>query len=99
MRDKPRVTRQQYWRAQLTRITVLLVIWAIAGIGMGILFVEPLNNINFFGMPFGFWMAQQGSIYVFVILIFVFAFTAGRADREAGLDETPETTTGPSAAH
>ncbi|GAB5520095.1 MAG: DUF4212 domain-containing protein [Rhodothermales bacterium] len=91
--------RQRYWQKQIRRITVLLAIWAIVAFGMSILFVEPLNTINADSMPLGFWMAQQGSIYVFVILLLVNALLADRADREFGLDETATTTSGASDAH
>jgi putative solute:sodium symporter small subunit len=57
------------------------------GFGLSILLVEQLNEIHLGGMPFGFWMAQQGSIFVFVLLILVYALLSERADREVGLDE------------
>jgi putative solute:sodium symporter small subunit len=84
--------RAAYWRKTLVRTTVLLSIWFLVGPVMGILLAEPLNAFSIGGIPFGFWMAQQGSIYVFVILIFVYAWLSDRADREAGVDETPGTT-------
>ena len=83
----PTMTRQAYWLRQRKRIAILLVVWAVVSLGMGVLFVEPLNAINFGGIPFGFWMAQQGSIFVFVSLILIYALASDRADREAGLDE------------
>jgi putative solute:sodium symporter small subunit len=86
--------RRAYWRQTLQRTVILLAIWFLAGPIMGILLAEQLNSIHLGGMPFGFWMAQQGSIYVFVILIFVYAWLSDRADRLAGVDETPETTRG-----
>ncbi len=70
-----------YWRANIRLIRTLLLIWAFVSLGCSILFVQPLNSINFFGVPFGFWMAQQGSIYVFVILIFVYAIQMDKLDR------------------
>jgi putative solute:sodium symporter small subunit len=83
---------QAYWRRTLRRILLLLAIWAVAGPVMGILLVEPLNRVSIGGIPFGFWMAQQGAIYVFVILIFVNAWLADRTDREFDVHETAETT-------
>ncbi|MBE9180026.1 DUF4212 domain-containing protein [Oculatella sp. LEGE 06141] len=74
--------KQAYWRANTTLIRNLLIIWAIASIGLSILFVEPLNAIRFGSVPFGFWMAQQGSIYIFVILIFVYAAQMDKIDRK-----------------
>ncbi|MGL4882124.1 MAG: DUF4212 domain-containing protein [Waterburya sp.] len=70
-----------YWRANIRLIRTLLLIWAFVSLGCSILLVQPLNSINFFGVPFGFWMAQQGSIYVFVILIFVYAIQMDKLDR------------------
>ncbi len=72
-----------HWRATLRRIAILLAIWALVGPVMSILFVEQLNTLSIAGVPFGFWMGQQGSIYVFVILIFVNAWMADRLDRKA----------------
>jgi putative solute:sodium symporter small subunit len=83
---------QAYWRRSLRRILVLLAIWLLAGPVMGIVLVEPLNRFRIAGVPFGFWMAQQGAIYVFVVLIFVNAWLADRTDREFDVHETSETT-------
>ena len=79
--------RRAYWHRTLRRILLLLAIWFLAGPLMGIILVEPLNRFSVGGAPFGFWMAQQGSIYVFVVLIFVNAWLADRQDREFGVDE------------
>jgi putative solute:sodium symporter small subunit len=84
--------RDRYWRGTLTRIVALLAVWVLVGPVMGIVFVEPLNRFSLGGVPFGFWMAQQGSIYVFVVLIFVNAWLADRADREFDVHETASTT-------
>lgn len=91
--------RRLYWRRQIRRTLLLLTIWAVVAFGMSILFVEPLNAFQLGGLPFGFWMAQQGSIYVFILLILVYAVLSERADRAAGLDETPEHTSGPGMGH
>ena len=77
----------RYWKTNAKLIGVLLSIWAFVSLGCGILFVEPLNRITFFGAPFGFWMAQQGSIYVFVLLIFVYAWRMDKIDHEFHMDE------------
>lgn len=74
--------RQAYWRANTALIRNLLIIWAVVSLGMSILLVQPLNTIRFFGVPFGFWMAQQGSIYVFVALIFVYAVQMDKLDKK-----------------
>ncbi|MEX0747844.1 MAG: DUF4212 domain-containing protein [Rhodothermales bacterium] len=83
----PTIDRKTYWRRQLRRTSILLVIWAIVGFGLSILFVEQLNHVHLGDMPLGFWMAQQGAIYVFIVLILVYALLSEKADREAGLDE------------
>jgi putative solute:sodium symporter small subunit len=75
--------RRAHWRATVRRIVLLLLIWALVGPVMSTLFVEQLNAFTIAGLPFGFWMGQQGSIYVFVILIFVNAWLADRLDRDS----------------
>lgn len=79
--------RREYWRRNLRIMAVLLTIWALVSYGAGILFVEPLNNITFMGFPFGFWMAQQGSLITFVILIAVYVWRMDKLDAEYGIDE------------
>lgn len=71
-----------YWRKNVALIRNLLIVWAIVSLVFSILLVEPLNTIRFFGVPFGFWMAQQGSILVFVALIFIYAIQMDKLDRE-----------------
>ena len=66
---------------------ILLVIWFAVSFGAGILFVDLLNNIQFFGFPLGFWFAQQGSIYTFVILIFVYVWKMNKLDRKYDFHE------------
>ena len=92
MSSHPAFDRELYWRRTVRRILALLAVWLLAGPIMSIVLVEPLNRVSLDGVPFGFWMAQQGSIYVFVVLIFLNAWLADRADREFGVQETPETT-------
>lgn len=70
------------WRRLLRRTALLLAVWFLVGPVLGILAVEPLNRITMSGLPLGFWISQQGAIYVFVILIFINAWLADRADRE-----------------
>ncbi len=79
--------RRAYWRANVRLITVLLSIWAIVSYGCGILFVEQLNRFHIGKLPLGFWFAQQGAIYVFVVLIFVYAWAMDRLDRKYGVAE------------
>lgn len=78
---------RSYWRRTLRRILALLAIWFTVGPVMSIVLVEPLNRFTLGGVPFGFWMAQQGSIFVFVILVFVNAWLADRTDRHYGVEE------------
>ena len=78
-----------YWRRNLRYVGILLGIWFLVSYGAGILFVDALNEIRVpgTGFPLGFWFAQQGSIYVFVVLIFVYVFLMNRLDREFDVDE------------
>lgn len=87
MSAEPTFDRRAYWRRTLRRLLTLLAIWLIAGPVMSIVFVEPLNRFSIGGAPFGFWMAHQGSMYVFVVLIFANAWLADRLDREFGVNE------------
>ena len=79
--------RKAYWRRNLRLLAVLLTIWAAVSFGAGILFVEPLNEVEFIGFPLGFWFAQQGSIITFVILIAVYVWRMDKLDAEFGIDE------------
>ncbi len=88
--DGPRreLTRAHaYWRANLRLVASLLAVWFAVSFGCGILFVEPLNRIEMFGFPLGFWFAQQGAIFVFVLLVFFYAAAMRRIDRRYGLDD------------
>jgi putative solute:sodium symporter small subunit len=78
--------RQAYWRANTALIRNLLIVWALVSLGFSILLVEPLNNFRIGSLPFGFWMAQQGSIYVFVVLIFIYAAQMDKLDRKYGMN-------------
>ena len=82
--------RRDYWRRNLRLMAVLLSVWALVSFGAGILFVEPLNNIDFLGFPLGFWFAQQGSIITFVILIAIYVWRMDKLDAEYGIDEYEE---------
>ena len=73
-----------YWRANRRLIAGLLLIWAVVSYGCSILFIEQLNTFKIGSLPLGFWFAQQGSIYVFVVLIFVYAFAMDRIDKKYG---------------
>ena len=78
--------KRAYWRANLSLMAKLLTVWFVFSYGLGILLVEPLNNFHIGGFPLGFWFAQQGSIYVFIVLIFIYARVMDRLDREHGVD-------------
>ena len=79
--------RRAYWRANLRLIVACLVAWFVVSYGFGIVFVEELNRIHLGGFALGFWFAQQGSIYVFVLLIFFYAWRMNRLDRRYGVRE------------
>lgn len=79
--------RSAYWRANMRLVGILLVIWFIVSFGFGILLKEPLDSIQFFGFRLGFWFAQQGSIYTFLVLIFVYAYKMNKLDREFDVHE------------
>ena len=76
-----------YWKKNIRLVISLLSIWFVVSFGMAILFVDVLDNIRFFGFKFGFWMAQQGSIFCFVILIFVYVYKMNKLDHKYGVDE------------
>ena len=78
---------RRYWRTNLRYLAVLLAIWFVVSYGCGILFVDQLDRIQVGGFKLGFWFAQQGSIYVFVALIFVYVRRMNRLDAEFGVDE------------
>ena len=76
-----------YWKQNLKYLVLLLSIWFIVSYGAGILFKEALNQITLGGFKLGFWFAQQGSIYVFVILIFIYVRLMNNLDKKYGYDE------------
>ena len=80
-------SRERYWRTNLKYLAILLTIWFVVSFGCGILFVDQLDRIRLGGFKLGFWFAQQGSIYVFVALIFVYVVLMNRLDRACGVDE------------
>lgn len=79
--------RKEYWRRNLRLVAVCMVIWFIVSYVFGIILVEPLNNIRIGGYKLGFWFAQQGSIYTFVVLIFFYARRMNKLDREFSVQE------------
>ena len=77
----------EYWKRNLGVMVILLSIWALVSYVFGILLVRPLNAISIGGFPLGFWFAQQGSIYVFVVLIFVYCAFMKKLDIEYDVHE------------
>ena len=83
MKDKT----QQYWKANLKIVFSLLVIWFISSFGFGIIFSDTLDQIRLGGFKLGFWFAQQGSIYIFVIIIFLYVWLMKRLDKKLSKEE------------
>ena len=79
-----------YWKANIRLTLILLSIWFLVSFVFGILLVDTLNQIPFFGFKLGFWWAQQGSIYVFIILIFTYTVMMQRIDRKFGVSDDDE---------
>jgi putative solute:sodium symporter small subunit len=79
-----------YWRANLKLMSVLLSIWFLVSFVFGIWIVDFLDQFHFFGFKLGFWFAQQGSIYIFVILIFVYVAQMSRLDKKFNVREEDE---------
>ena len=76
-----------YWQTNIRIITVCLIIWALVSFGFGIILRPLLSGISIGGTDLGFWFAQQGSILIFIVLIFWYALRMNRLDREHGVDE------------
>ncbi len=76
-----------YWQANLRLMLVLLVIWFSVSFLAGIIFVDFLNQFRLFGYKLGFWFSQQGSIYFFIVLIFVYAWRMNALDKKFGVEE------------
>ena len=87
---KTQEDRKAYWRANLQLMGVLMAIWFLVSFGAGILFVDTLNTIHIGGFKLGFWFAQQGSIFVFIALIFAYVYGMHRLDLKFGLDDKDE---------
>ncbi|MBT7240200.1 MAG: DUF4212 domain-containing protein [Flavobacteriaceae bacterium] len=78
---------QAYWKQNLKYLTILLIVWFSVSFGAGILFVNQLNLIKIGGFKLGFWFAQQGAIYTFVILILVYIRLMNKLDKKYGFQE------------
>ena len=82
-----KINAKAYWKENIRYLLVLLLIWFLVSYGAGILFKDALNQIKIGGFKLGFWFAQQGSMYVFVILIFVYVRLMNKLDKKYGYDE------------
>lgn len=78
---------KQYWKKNLQTLVILLSIWFMVSFGCGILWVEELNAYRLGGFKLGFWFAQQGSIYSFVVLIFVYVVRMNKLDQKFNVNE------------
>ena len=83
----PSTKMEQYWKKNLQTLALLLFIWFLVSFGFGILWVEELNTIRLGDFKLGFWFAQQGSIYSFVVLIFIYVIRMNALDREFKVNE------------
>jgi len=79
--------REQYWRANVRLMITCLVVWFVVSFGCGLLLVDVLNNFQLGGYKLGFWFAQQGSIYVFLFLVFFYAFRMNQLDKKFNVQE------------
>lgn len=78
---------QAYWQENVRLMLALLVVWFVVSFGCGVLLVDELNEFRLGGYRLGFWFAQQGSIYTFVVLIFIYSKKMGDLDRKYGVDD------------
>ena len=82
-----KIDKSAYWKANLRLLIGCLIIWFVVSYGFGIILVDALNNIRVGGVGLGFWFAQQGSIYTFLVLIFFYAWRMNKLDREHDVHE------------
>ena len=93
MSDSHSPKAQIYWKENIRLVLTLLAVWFLVSYVMAILFVDIFDNIRFFGFKFGFWMAQQGSIYCFVVIIFIYVYKMNKIDHKYQMSENHEETT------
>lgn len=77
----------EYWRENIRLLVKLLIVWFVVSFGFGILMVDFLNQYSLFGMKLGFWFAQQGAIYVFIALIFIYVVQIKKIEQRFGVDD------------
>lgn len=87
MAFKSEADAKAYWKENTSLVIKLLIVWFVVSFGCGILLVEPLNSISLGGYKLGFWFAQQGSIYTFVALIFIYTRKMAALDKKYGVAE------------
>jgi putative solute:sodium symporter small subunit len=85
--DEKQNKAKAYWKENIKYLCILLFIWAIVSYGAGIVFKDELNEFRLGGFKLGFWFAQQGAMYVFVLLIFVYVRLMNKLDKKYGYDE------------
>ena len=79
--------RTIHWRYNKSLMVIIGSVWFVVSLGCGILWVNPMNTISFWGFKMGFWFAQQGAIYFFILLTWVYAFAMARIEKRLGLEE------------
>lgn len=79
--------RRKYWRRNLLYVEILLAFWFLVSLGCGVLFVDWLDRFRVGGFPLGFWFAQQGAMYAFVAIIFIYVFLMNRLDQRFGVSD------------
>lgn len=77
---------KSYWKENTKYVLILLLIWFLVSFGAGVILKDALNTIKIGGFKLGFWFAQQGSMYVFVVLIFVYVYLMNKLDKKYGYD-------------
>ncbi len=85
--DSPTESARRYWRVNLCLLAILLPIWFVVSFALSIWWADRLNQFSIGGFPLGFWISQQGAIYVFVLLILIYACVMGRLDRRYNAKE------------
>ncbi len=80
-------SRSAYWKTNIRILAILLIIWFTTSFLLGIVFVKDLNQVRIGGFKLGFWFAQQGAIYVFILLIFYYVWRMNKLDKEFDVDE------------
>lgn len=87
VKDETSQIEGAYWQENLRLLVILMTIWFVSSFGAGILFRETLDAVNLAGYPLGFWFAQQGSIYVFIALIFIYVVRTKQIEQKYDLDD------------